>query len=103
MIDWHSHILPNMDDGSHSVDESRSMLQSLKEQGIETVIATPHFDADSESVDTFLERRCAAYQLLREICISNSQQLLCGAEVRYYPGISKLIGLERLSIESTNR
>lgn len=102
MIDWHSHILPGMDDGSRNVDESRSMLKALGEQGIETIIATPHFDADSDSVDTFLERRSVAHQLLHEACMENSQRILCGAEVRYYPGIRKLVGLERLSIESTN-
>ena len=75
MIDWHSHVLPNMDDGSQSVDVSRSMLRALKEQGIETIIATPHFDADSESIDSFLERRSATSQLLREACTENSQQL----------------------------
>ena len=32
MIDWHSHILPALDDGSKSVDESQRMLTALKEK-----------------------------------------------------------------------
>jgi protein-tyrosine phosphatase len=46
MIDWHSHILPLMDDGSRSVDESVSMLNLMSDQGVSHVIATPHFYAN---------------------------------------------------------
>ncbi len=42
MIDWHSHILPGVDDGSRDIEESISILKMLSEQGVETVIATPH-------------------------------------------------------------
>lgn len=41
-IDIHSHILPNMDDGSRSVPQSLSMLRIACEQGIDLMIATPH-------------------------------------------------------------
>ena len=57
MIDWHSHVLPALDDGSHSIAQSLEMLTMLKEQGVDTVIATPHFYANDESVEKFLERR----------------------------------------------
>ena len=43
LVDFHSHILPRMDDGSSSVDQSIRMLQMEKEQGIGAVVATPHF------------------------------------------------------------
>ena len=46
MIDWHSHILPAMDDGSHDETESLAMLSSMADQGVDTVIATPHFLAN---------------------------------------------------------
>ena len=55
MIDFHTHILPGMDDGSRSVAESIAMLRAQAEQGVTTVIATPHFYANDESVATFLE------------------------------------------------
>lgn len=41
-IDIHSHILPNMDDGSHSVHQSLEMLRIADNQGITVMIATPH-------------------------------------------------------------
>ena len=42
MIDIHSHILPNLDDGAKDLDASISMLREAEAQGIETVFATPH-------------------------------------------------------------
>ena len=41
MIDFHSHILPGMDDGSKSTQESLEMLDMLRAQGVDTVAATP--------------------------------------------------------------
>ena len=38
MIDWHSHILPGIDDGSGNVDESLELLKMQLEQGADTVI-----------------------------------------------------------------
>lgn len=102
MIDWHSHILPQMDDGSRSVEESLHMLDNMSEQGVSTVIATPHFSADEESVDTFLQRRATAYQSLAQKMTPEHPRVLCGAEVKYYPGIAKMHELGHLSIENTN-
>ena len=68
MIDWHSHILPGMDDGSRNVTESIALLNMQTSQGIRTVIATPHFYANDESVETFLERRRNAYEALHTAC-----------------------------------
>ena len=45
MIDFHTHILPGMDDGSNSIEESLAMLQAEGDAGIERVVFTPHFYA----------------------------------------------------------
>lgn len=42
MIDLHCHILPNIDDGSRSLEESLSMAKRAVEDGIQTIVATPH-------------------------------------------------------------
>lgn len=102
MIDWHSHILPDIDDGSKNVEESKLLLDSLKRQGVDTVIATPHFYADNESVDAFLEKRKKAYEKLSSDLPKKSPEILLGAEVRYYPGISRMKDLEKLSIGKTD-
>ena len=102
MIDWHSHILPSMDDGSKNVAESLSMLRSLQEQGISCVVATPHFYANEDSIDSFLKRRTHAYDKLSSEMTEDLPRIVCGAEVQYYPGISKLAGIEQLTIGKTN-
>lgn len=43
VIDFHSHILPGIDDGSRNVETSIGMLWMCKEHGVDTMIATPHF------------------------------------------------------------
>ncbi len=98
MIDWHSHILPQMDDGSHDAAESRSMIDMLVSQGVSTVIATPHFYANDETVDSFLERRKSSFELLKPEMPESTPDILLGAEVKYYQGISRMTGLEALRI-----
>lgn len=57
LTDYHCHILPKMDDGSESVEMSIKMLEMMKLQGVDRIIATPHFYAHRErSVERFLER-----------------------------------------------
>ena len=99
MIDWHSHFLPGMDDGSRDVTESLQLIAMLAEQGVETAIATPHYYADNESVNAFLSRRAEAYAQLKAVLPKDAPDILLGAEVRYYPGISRLESLEALRIE----
>lgn len=101
MIDFHSHILPKMDDGSRNVEESLLMLNALAEQGISRVIATPHFYANDESVSEFLNRRQVSFERLKVSMSDDMPQVKLGAEVRFYEGISRLEGLESLCIEGT--
>ena len=100
MIDFHSHILPAIDDGSKDIEETTALLNMLSEQGVTKVVATPHFYADNESVDMFLERRQKAFEQTAEI--ADAPEILLGAEVRYYNGISHLQDLKKLCVQGTN-
>lgn len=102
MIDFHSHILPALDDGSKNTDESLAMLKMLSEQGVDTVVATPHFSPDKESVDDFLLRRKESFETLSSLLGEEHPKVIPGAEVLYYDGISSLQGLEKLCIGNTN-
>ena len=101
MTDFHSHILPCIDDGSKSLEESLKMLELLAAQGVNRVVATPHFYPNRNSVDEFLEKRNAAYKLLEPHLTSKHPQIVLGAEVKFYDGISRLENLESLFIEGT--
>lgn len=43
MIDIHNHLIPNIDDGSDSLELSRKLLQDAIAEGISDVCITPHF------------------------------------------------------------
>lgn len=107
MTDCHTHILPRMDDGSRSSDESIDMLRMERAQGIDTVILTPHFYADRESAESFLDRRAASFARLRErtgqLAAGGEQlpELIAGAEVRYFAGMSRADDIDRLRIADT--
>lgn len=102
MLDCHSHLLPGVDDGSRSIEESIQLLTLLKQQGVDAVIATPHFYADEQSVQQFLDRRQTAYaELTAALPDAGLPAILLGAEVRYYHGIARLQDLRRLCVEGT--
>ena len=41
-VDFHSHLIPNVDDGSKSIEETIEILQYLKSIGYQKIITTPH-------------------------------------------------------------
>ena len=43
MIDFHSHILPNIDDGSRSIEETFNLIKEAEKAGFEAVISTSHY------------------------------------------------------------
>ena len=49
MIDIHSHILPGVDDGAQSLEDSLAMARQAVEQGISTIVATPHHNSKYEN------------------------------------------------------
>jgi len=44
--DWHCHVLPGIDDGAKTPEESLSMLQEYVQLGVKKIVATPHVRAD---------------------------------------------------------
>lgn len=43
MIDFHSHILPGIDDGSRNLEQSIAMVNAAKEAGFTKIISTSHY------------------------------------------------------------
>ena len=100
MVDFHSHILPGIDDGSSSLEMSMEMLLMEAQQGITHVVATPHFYAQRDQLDTFLRRRDQAYQVLQSEMelYAGLPEVLIGAEVSFFRGISETEFLKKLTI-----
>lgn len=104
MIDFHTHILPRMDDGSKDTQMSLQMLRMEREQGIDTVVLTPHFYAGENDPKHFLERRAASWKRLQEELADfpDPPRFLLGAEVQYFEAIGFVKDLSPLCIEGTN-
>ena len=101
IVDFHTHVLPGIDDGSGSVEESLAMLRMEAAQGIRRVVATPHFYAQVDAPKPFLERRAAAVSRLLEAmeAFPELPRLSVGAEVHYFSGISDADILPELAID----
>lgn len=85
MIDVHSHILPEIDDGSSSMEVTNAMLAAASAIGIHTIVATPHLEGPlSESYAGMVH---AAYTRVREMASSAGIQLVSGFEVRLTPDV----------------
>jgi len=102
IMDFHAHVLPGIDDGSASVEESIAMLRMEAEQGIAHVIATPHFYPQHDSPERFLNRRKAAQMRLLEEMEKHEgmPKLSIGAEVYFFRGISDSDVLSELTIDN---
>lgn len=100
--DFHTHVLPKIDDGSTSVAESLALLRAEADQGITRVVATPHFYARYDTPKQFLRRRDAAVRRLREAMepFPELPRLSVGAEVHYFPGIGEADVLSALAIDN---
>ncbi|MDO4811169.1 MAG: capsular polysaccharide biosynthesis protein [Eubacteriales bacterium] len=100
IIDIHTHVLPAMDDGCSTVEESLQLLSELSRQGVTAVAATPHFYADRENPSSFLTRRQKTLSALTEK-LDFDLTLLPGAEVCYYQGVSRTEELPEFAIGSS--
>lgn len=66
MIDFHNHLIPGVDDGATDLDQTREALAVFREQGVRTVVATPHLKASlvdrSNALEEFLGRVDEAWE-----------------------------------------
>ena len=85
MVDLHTHILPEIDDGSDGVDTSLAMLRREAEQGVTAVCATSHYYAKHSSIPAFCERRAEAMERLSAVLTEDLPRVLPAAEVAYFP------------------
>ncbi len=90
MIDFHNHILPNVDDGPKTLEESIQMLKYASSQGITEVVQTVHFqhpkmDKKNVDFDYLTEQVKKLQKVIDEKNISIKIHL--SAEVFYMPNL----------------
>lgn len=104
MVDFHCHILPNMDDGAENTPISLAMLRQSFLQGVDIMVSTSHFYGNEEYPQRFLERRAEAFGRLREAMLLQPEtfpDIVLGAEILYFPGICEAQELSSLMIGSS--
>ena len=100
IVDFHAHILPGADHGSDSIETSLWQLSSAQRFGVKRIIATPHFYPHKHSVESFIERRNKAYNVLAPH-LSGDVEIRLGAEALICLGFENIPNLESLFIEGT--
>lgn len=102
LCDLHSHILPELDDGCRSPEESRKVLALCAAQGVTHIAATPHYHAE-QGLDRFLQRRQTAAERLAEAMEGQECPKIClGAEVAYFPGLLQEDRVDELCLGKSN-
>jgi protein-tyrosine phosphatase len=104
LIDFHTHILPKMDDGSKSVDESLRMLTALNSQGVSVAVISPHYYRSRETIPEFLvHRENSQAELNSVIGDTNLPDILVGAETAFFMDMSREPDIHKLCIAGTNK
>jgi protein-tyrosine phosphatase len=76
MIDFHTHILPDIDDGSRDIEETIQLVKEAKEAGFSSIISTSHY------LENYYETDAKVREKLINIINSNFNQM----DVTIYPG-----------------
>lgn len=67
MIDIHSHILPGIDDGSRTFEESMEIIKSASSNGVTDIIVTPHYIVGSDYMVNNEEKRKLLTKLKKQV------------------------------------
>jgi protein-tyrosine phosphatase len=103
MIDIHLHILPGIDDGPATLQESLALAEVLVQEGIHTAVATPHYN------DEFVPRPAAeiqerVYELQQELDRHDIRlRIFAGHEVLIQPRLVENIHAGRIATLNGSR
>jgi len=104
-IDFHSHILPHIDDGAKDIETAIKILEESFRQGVDGIVATPHFKGNEEDVLPFVDNRQKILEEVEKRAKELSVEIpkiYYGAEVAVSPGLSEFTNLRSLCIENTD-
>lgn len=97
MIDFHSHILPNVDDGSRSIDETFNLLKEAEKAGFEGVISTSHYIEGRYEVNA-AEREVWINGIYENLNVKDIKlNLYLASEIYFSENIIKLLENEEAS------
>jgi protein-tyrosine phosphatase len=82
MIDIHNHFMPDVDDGSQSLDMTKLLFKEAVNQGIDTIFLTPHVNSSETRVSREVHKE--KFEMLLPIANTFGIKLFLGAEI-YMP------------------
>ncbi len=101
-VDPHTHILPGIDDGAKTPNDSVKLLNMLKREGVTTVVLTPHFDCIRGSLESFVRRRRRALEELKQAMgPQGGLCLLTGCELYMDAPVDPFLDITPLCFEGT--
>lgn len=104
MIDFHTHVLHDMDDGATSLDMSIAMLEEAYNCGTKAVVVSPHYYPRLESgLEKFLKDREERYIQLKQACAGLAvPELRLAAEVNVCTRFDDFERIKELCLEGTD-
>ena len=97
MIDFHSHILPNIDDGSRSIEETFNLIKEAERAGFESVVSTSHYMENYYETDV-PEREVWVKAILENLKTKNrNKYLYLGNEIYFSENIINLLEKRKAS------
>lgn len=78
IIDIHCHMLPHVDDGPGSVEDTRALLKKAYKQGVRRIIVTPHYRP--EMFEPSMRRVIYSYSRTKELAAEMGLELRLGCE-----------------------
>ncbi|MCX6639015.1 MAG: hypothetical protein NTW14_00825 [bacterium] len=103
MIDIHTHVLPDLDDGPRDLPETTQLLRNAYENGTRTIVATPHvlnrldFNRNMIILKNFNQTR-------RHIEVEiPGLKMLAGSEIYFQPRLADLLQFEAATLNGTGK
>lgn len=91
MTDIHCHILPGVDDGAKNMDQAKDMVDLAYSEGIDTIIATPHYMPDGDNATVQMIREKAALLQAYADEQDYDMTILPGNEIYYSSEVEDLL------------
>ena len=91
MIDFHTHILPNIDDGARDIEETFNLIEEAKKAGFDKIVLTPHYMEGYYETDV-AEREVWLDAISKNLFIKNFEgKLYIGNEIYMSENLIKLL------------
>lgn len=104
MIDFHSHIIPKIDDGARSEEETTSLLLEAESVGFDKIISTSHYCLSQYEVEEIVRKeKLEKYEENFKLQTNRDIKLILGSEIYITPNIVDLIQENKASTINNTR